>query len=182
MRLWRVHLRDHVDAQVPALERTLIAIAPSPAEVPGQVLVRATGLKFPITDSTSVPMAACTGDGWETNLATTTRTGSLRRSLITHSTSDNDPPTARFSNHLARRASRSGSQISTLLPSSRIQPRRVKSDSALLTVSRDAPVSCAISSWVRSWMTRSAPPSGFRNAGPSPAAAGRRHCHVNWNV
>lgn len=41
----------------------------------------------------------------------------------------------------ARRARRSLSEIRTLLPSSRIQPRWAKSASALLTVSRDAPTS-----------------------------------------
>ncbi len=60
-------------------------------------------------------------------------------------------------------ASRSLSQISTLLPSSRIQPRWAKSASALLTVSRDAPTSWAISSCVRSCVTRSAPPSCVPN-------------------
>src|SRR5690606_26694775 len=59
----------------------------------------------------------------------------------------------------ARRASRSGSRISTLLPSSRSQPRCAKSASALLTVSREAPTYCAISSCVRSCVTRSRPAS-----------------------
>ena len=49
--------------------------------------------------------------------------------------------------------------MTTLLPSSRSQPRWAKSASALLTVSRDAPTSWASSSWVRSWVTRSWPPS-----------------------
>ena len=43
--------------------------------------------------------------------------------------------------YLARRASLSESEISTLLPSNRIQPRWAKSASALFTVSRDAPTS-----------------------------------------
>ena len=43
--------------------------------------------------------------------------------------------------YLARRASRSESEISTLLPSRRIQPRWAKSASALFTVSREAPTS-----------------------------------------
>src|SRR5689334_238657 len=60
----------------------------------------------------------------------------------------------------ARRAKRSGSRISTLLPSSRSQPRWAKSAKALLTVSRDAPTSCAISSCVRSCVTRSNPEIG----------------------
>jgi hypothetical protein len=50
----------------------------------------------------------------------------------------------------ARLARRSESQISTLLPSNWIQPRWAKSASALFTVSREAPTSWAISSWVRS--------------------------------
>lgn len=45
----------------------------------------------------------------------------------------------RASTQRARRANRSGSRISTLLPSSRSQPRCAKSASALFTVSRDAP-------------------------------------------
>ncbi len=46
----------------------------------------------------------------------------------------------------ARLASRSESEISTLLPSRRIQPRWAKSASALFTVSREAPTNWAISS------------------------------------
>jgi hypothetical protein len=67
--------------------------------------------------------------------------------------------------YLARCARRSESQISTLVPSRRIQPRWAKSASALLTVSRDAPTSCAISSCVRSWVARVALDQ------PDPAAA-----------
>src|SRR5256714_653118 len=51
----------------------------------------------------------------------------------------------------------------TLFPSSRSQPRDAKSASALFTVSRDAPTSCASSSWVRSCVTRSTPPSRVPN-------------------
>ena len=51
----------------------------------------------------------------------------------------------------ARRLSRSTSCSSTARASRRSQPRVAKSASALLTVSREAPTSCASSSWVRSW-------------------------------
>ena len=50
----------------------------------------------------------------------------------------------------ARRARRSRSRMTTLLPSRRSQPREAKSASALFTVSREAPTSWASSSWVRS--------------------------------
>jgi hypothetical protein len=50
----------------------------------------------------------------------------------------------------ARRSTRSTSRIVTERGSNRIHPRAAKSASALLTVSRDAPTSCASSSWVRS--------------------------------
>ena len=72
-------------------------------------------------------------------------------------------PSSASSSTRARRASRSESEISTLLPSSRIQPRWAKSASALFTVSREAPTSWAISSCVRSWVTRIAPPSWVPN-------------------
>jgi glyoxylase-like metal-dependent hydrolase (beta-lactamase superfamily II) len=53
----------------------------------------------------------------------------------------------------ARLRRRSVSTISTDRAEMCSQPRAVKSASALLTVSRDAPTSCASSSWVRSWCT-----------------------------
>src|ERR1700712_146852 len=49
--------------------------------------------------------------------------------------------------------------MTTLLPSSRSQPREGKSARALFPVLREAPTSCASSSGVRSCVTRSWPPS-----------------------
>jgi glyoxylase-like metal-dependent hydrolase (beta-lactamase superfamily II) len=55
--------------------------------------------------------------------------------------------------YLARLRSRSASRIRTERAEICSQPRAAKSARALLTVSRDAPTSCASSSWVRSWWT-----------------------------
>jgi hypothetical protein len=63
-----------------------------------------------------------------------------------------------------RRASGSELRISKLLRSSWIQPRSAKSASAVFAASREAPASWAISSGVKSCVTRSAPPSRAPNA------------------
>jgi glyoxylase-like metal-dependent hydrolase (beta-lactamase superfamily II) len=59
-------------------------------------------------------------------------------------------PAARAGDYRARLRSRSVSTISTDRAEMCSQPRAAKSASALLTVSLDAPTSCASSSWVRS--------------------------------
>ena len=63
------------------------------------------------------------------------------------------PVTGSCAGYRARLRRRSVSTISTDRAEMCSQPRAAKSASALLTVSRDAPTSCASSSWVRSWCT-----------------------------